>query len=140
MDMLNKISEKNPFKVPENYFDDVNTKILSATSGYTGETGKVSFYNKYRSYLLIAASVTGFIILSYTAIRLLNGVNISKQLSEIVNEDYTELYLNDIDILTLEENAASVMFSEEGTGVSKKVLVDYLLLEDIEFNDIYERL
>jgi hypothetical protein len=55
-------------------------------------------------------------------------------------EESPELFINDIDILSLEESAASLGFSEEGTEVDKKDIIDYLLLENIEINDIYEKL
>ena len=37
MKKLNDIDKKNPFKVPDNYFEDVNRKIISATSGVEEE-------------------------------------------------------------------------------------------------------
>jgi len=49
-------------------------------------------------------------------------------------------YLNDIDISSLEEKASTLVLSEEGPAVSKKDIIDYLLLENIELNDIYEHL
>ena len=49
-------------------------------------------------------------------------------------------YLNDIDILSLEEDASSLLFTEEGSGVSKKDIIDYLILDNIEINEIYEKL
>ena len=43
MKKLNEIPGKNPFKVPENYFEEVNRKILSVTSGNDHEVKKSSF-------------------------------------------------------------------------------------------------
>ena len=42
--------------------------------------------------------------------------------------------------LSLEENASSLVLSDEGPDVSKKDIIDYLMLENIEINDIYEQL
>ena len=70
MQKLNDIPDKNPFKVPDNYFEEVNRKIISATSGIEQEVKAVSTYNRFRTYLLIAASVAGFILISYTAVKL----------------------------------------------------------------------
>ena len=89
---------------------------------------------------MIAASVTGFILLSYTAVKLLTPDKINSQVSEVMYEEYSESYINDIDILTLEENAASLVLSEKGSEVNKTDIIDYLLLENIEINDIYEQL
>jgi hypothetical protein len=48
--------------------------------------------------------------------------------------------MNDIDIQSLEENAASLVLPEEAPEVNKTDIIDYLLLENIEINDIYEQL
>ena len=56
---LNDKPDKNPFKVPDNYFEEVNRKIISVTSGFEQEVKVISTYNRFRTYLLIAASVAG---------------------------------------------------------------------------------
>ena len=140
MQKINDIRSKNPFKVPENYFEEVNRKILSATSGHNKEAKKISIFSRYRPYLMIAASVTGFIILSYTALKLLAPEKPSAQVAELNYEDYPEMYINEIDILSLEESAASLDLFEELPEVNSTDIIDYLLLENIELNDIYEQL
>ena len=140
MNKLSDIPDKNPFKVPDNYFDEVNKKIISVTSGFDQEVKVVSTYNRFRTYLLIAASVAGFILISYTAITLLTPDKIDSQVSEVIYDVNSDSYINDIDISSLEENASSLVLSEEGPEVSKTDIIDYLLLENIEINDIYEQL
>ena len=140
MNKLNEIPGKNPFKVPENYFEEVNRKIISATSGYEKEIRKIGFYNRFRPYFLVAASVTGFIIQSYAAVNFLSHDKKNIQVSEAINEENPELYLNDIDIFTLEENVASMVFSQEESEANKADIVDYLLQDNIEISDIYEKL
>jgi hypothetical protein len=130
----------NPFKVPENYFEDVTRKIISETAGHEEEVSHIGIYSRFRNYFLVAASVAGFIILSYAAIRLLAFEKMRTQVSEVIIEDYDSLYLNEIDILTLEENAASVIPFEEMPDVSSSDIIDYLLLENIDINEIYEQL
>ncbi|HUX56989.1 MAG TPA: hypothetical protein VMV77_08450 [Bacteroidales bacterium] len=140
MEKPKEITDKNPFKVPGNYFEEVNRKIISETSGYNQEVKKIGLYNRLKPYFLIAASITGFIILSYTAIHLLTPEKTNSQLSEVLFDEYNDIYINDIDILTLEESAASVMLLEESPDISKTDIIDYLLLENIDINDIYEQL
>jgi hypothetical protein len=137
---MNDIPEKNPFKVPDNYFEDVNRKIISATYGFDQEVRKISIYNRFRTRLLVAASVAGFIIISYSAIKLLTHDKTNSQVSQVLHEINTESYINDIDISSLEEDASSLVFTEELPDVSKKDIIDYLLRENIELNDIYEQL
>lgn len=140
MKKLNDIPQKNPFKVPDSYFEDVNRKIISATSGYDQEVRKVSIYRRFRTNLLIAASVTGLIIISYSAIKLLTPDKRNLQVSEVLHEINPDSYINDIDISSLEVDASSLLPSEEGPDVSKNDIIDYLLLNNVEINDIYEHL
>jgi hypothetical protein len=140
MKQLNDIPHSNPFKVPENYFEEVNNKIITATSGYSHEGKKIRLYSRFRPYLIIAASVTGFIIISYTAIRLILPGRINSHVSEVAFEENHESIINDIDIFTLEENASSMVLAEEAPEVNNADIINYLLLDNIEFNDIYEHL
>ena len=140
MKKFKDIPDKNPFKVPDNYFEEVNRKIISATVGIEQETKKISMYNRFRPYLLIAASVTGLILITYSAITVVNNNRNSNKLSEsYYNEDY-QLYLNELDIVALEENTSSLTSFEEGPNVSKSEIIDYLLQENIEIEEIYEQL
>ncbi len=77
MKNMNKIAGKNPFKIPENYFEDVNRKIISATAGNDKEVKKISLYRRLRPYVAIAASVAGFLLLSYVTLKLLTPVKSS---------------------------------------------------------------
>jgi hypothetical protein len=140
MQKLNDIPEKNPFKVPDNYFEEVNRKITSVTSGFDHEVRKISLYNRFRTNLLIAASVAGFILISFAAIKLLTPDKKSSEVSEVLHEMNPDSYINDIDISSLEEDASSFVLSEEGPDVSKKDIIDYLLLNNVDLNDIYEKL
>ena len=140
MAKLNDIPGKNPFKVPDNYFEDVNRKIISATSGTDQEVRKISAYNRFRTRLLIAASVVGFILISYSAVKLFTNGKENSEVAEIVHGVNTESYINDLDISSIEEDASSLVLQEEGPDVSKKDIIDYLLSENIEISDIYEQL
>ena len=140
MTKLNDIPPKNPFKVPDNYFDEVNRKIISAASGIEPVVRKISIYHRFRTSILIAASVTGFIIISYGTIKLINSDRSKSTVSEVLYEINPDSLINDIDISSLEESASSLVIPQEELDVSKKDIIDYLLRENVEINDIYERL
>lgn len=140
MKKLKNILEKNPFKVPDNYFEEVNRKIISATVGIEQETRKISLYNRFRPYLLIAASVTGLILITYSAITIVNRSRYNLKLTESYLIENSQQYLNELDIVALEESTASLVQFEEGPDVSKSDIIDYLLLENIEINEIYDQL
>lgn len=140
MKKLNEIPGKNPFRVPENYFGEVNRKILSETSGYDHEVIKTGFHNRFRTYLAIAATVAGLVFLTYEGVKLFTPGRTGSRVSELLIEENTDSYINDIDLLTLEENASLSDIYEEGSGVTKNDIIDYLLLENIEITDIYRQL
>jgi hypothetical protein len=143
------ISKNNPFKVPDNYFEEVNRKIISATAGVDetitearGEESvrKISLYHRFRTSILIAASLAGFIIISYSALRLFVPGSSDSQVSEVLLYMNQDSLINDIDISSLEEDASALLLSDDGPDVSKNDIIDYLMLENIELNDIYEQL
>jgi hypothetical protein len=140
MNKLTEIPGKSPFKVPDNYFEEVNRKIISVTSGSNDKGIKNNIYSRLKPYFLIAASVTGFILISYMGIKFLVPDRKNTQLAEIITDGYPEMYLNDIDISTLEENIEPMALSIDESAFTRKDIIDYLLLDNIEINDIYAQL
>ena len=134
------ISPHNPFKVPENYFEDVNRKILHSTAGYSSEVKQTGMYRKLRPYLAIAASLAIMLVVSYATVQFFKRDRKIATLSEINLEEVSETWINDIDIHTLEENASSLTLFENGSGADKKDIIEYLVLENIDINEIYEQL
>lgn len=135
-----KIKDRNPFRVPEGYFEEVNRKIISATSGTSKTESGPAHTFRFRPYLLAAASVACFIALSYTAIKFIVPHRTAPQSSEVIPEVYSSPYFNDLDIYSLEEKASTLEIPEHGPDVSKAELIEYLVLENIEISDIYEQL
>ena len=140
MQKLNEIPGKNPFKVPENYFEEFNRRILNSTSGLPSNVKKIGLYYRFKPYLLIAASITILVFLSFAAIKLLGPDKNQLQLSEVINSEFSESVINEFDLSTLEENAAAFVMTEETPNVNKSDIIDCLLQENIEISDIYERL
>ena len=134
------IPDKNPFKVPDKYFEDVNRKIISDIYDENKVVRKVSIHHRFRTSLMIAASFAGFILIGYTALILLTPDKKNIQVSEILQQMNPDSLINDIDILALEEDASLLVLTGEGSGVSKNDIIDYLILENIEINEIYEKL
>jgi hypothetical protein len=135
-----KIPEGNPFKVPENYFEELNSRIISSIVENQDRNKKQGLYVRLRPFLAIAASVAVLAILSYTGIKLFSPLNESLSLSGIPVEEYSETILNEIDLLTLEENAVLTGVPGLGPIIDKKDIIDYLLLENIDINEIQEQL
>jgi len=140
MAKLDEIPKKVPFKVPDNYLEELNNRSLTATAGNKRDQNKIRFLYRFRSKLAIAASITGLIILSYTVIKLFSPSDNISEISEILNLDDNSLILENIDIMTLEENVSSNAIYFEIPELSSSEIIDYLLNENIEISEIYEKL
>lgn len=140
MKELNDISKQNPFKVPEKYFEEVNRNIISGTVGFDSEELKQGFILRLRPYLAVAASIAFLVVLGFTAYHFFTPLRNKSEFPGITLSEYTDNYINDIDILTLEENAAPTILLHEITGFDNNDIMDYLELENIDIYDIYEQL
>jgi len=140
MKTLNEIPSKNPFKVPENYFEEASRRIIASTAGAEKEFIRAGLYRKLRPYLMAAASVALFAVLSYTAARILIPGTREPRIPELSIEEFSSSYIDDMDIRTLEDGTDPAALSDEIPLISKPEIIDYLLLENIDLNDIYELL
>jgi hypothetical protein len=140
MKNLKEISDKNPFKVPENYFEEVNKKIISATAGAETEVRKKGLYRRMRPILAVAATVAALILLGYAALKIFVPSGNTGRTPEITLQEFSDTYLNDIDVLTLEEDVDPVAYYDKVPDVSNTEIIDYLLLENTDLNEIYELL
>ena len=136
MKNIENIPGKNPFKVPENYFEEVNRRIISATAGEDEKPVRHSLYRRMRPYILAAAAFTGFVIISYFTARVF--ITGEKDSETALAETISVSYFNDIDIYSIEESALELELSDGLSGIKKSEIIDYLMLEDIKTEDIIE--
>jgi len=138
MNKLNDIEKKNPYKVPENYFEEVNRKIIDNISDIPLHAEKRGIYIKIKPYLMIAASVTILSVLTYAGFRISDRNHKEIDISEIDFSNFPEYYFSEIDISSLEESAGPDILSGGISDVNSSEIIDYLLLENIDINEIYE--
>jgi hypothetical protein len=154
MKLNNEIKSTNPFRVPEGYFDNLTEKMMSAVreSGQKdiSDTGEEKPVRKIslRPYLALAAAIAGFALVTTFMVKLVrNDRAVTMQ-----SEDYgyfADLAAEEIDIYMIEnelrnaEQADVTVWLEEETlekEISTEAIIDYLTMEDIDLNDIYELL
>jgi hypothetical protein len=140
MKTSNNIPQGNPFKVPEKYFEELNSRIIASTVESQDKKKKQGLYIRLRPFLAIAASVAVLAILSYTGSKLFSPRNEAVSISGIPVEEYSEAILSEIDILTLEGNLVLTEIPDMEPGINEKDIFDYLLLENIEISEIQEQL
>jgi hypothetical protein len=138
MKTIEDIKNNNPFKVPDDYFDEVNRRIISATAEGPVEVRKKGLIRRLTPALAIAASAAVFIILSYSAIKVFSHSDQTRLISRVSTEELSATYLNDIDILALEENADPLEMYDNEPVATETEIIDFLLLENIDLNEIYE--
>jgi hypothetical protein len=140
MKTSDKIPQGNPFKVPEKYFEELNSRIIASTVEGQDKKNKSGLYVTLRPFLAIAASVAVLALLTYTGMILFSPRSESALLSGIPVEEYPETILNEIDILTLEGNLVLTEIPDIEPGINEKEIIDYLVLENIDVNEIQEQL
>jgi hypothetical protein len=137
---LNEKYEANPFKVPEEYFRDLNSRIIDATCGKVPEVQKKGITIRLRPFLAVAASLVIMAILGYSAMKLIGPARKMPSAPELSLQEFSDLYINDFDIQTLEEDNDPIALYNEIPDIKKSEIIDYLLLENVNDNDIYELL
>jgi len=135
---LKEIADKNPFGVPENYFEELNSKIIASTAGSEPETRTKGLYRRLKPYLAVAASVAVLVLLSYTALKVFDPSDKKGEIPYMSFQEFSETYLYDIDVLTLEENLTAIASNNQLPDVSNEEIFDFLILENVDLNDIYE--
>lgn len=161
MKLSDDISKKNPFRVPEDYFDNLADRTMAAirkeeagkqegaepseqqVSG-TGDAGRGNGGKvvRLRPFLALAAAILGFAILSAAMVRLVSSDRPGRT-NESGTSLYAELAAEEIDMYMLEnelilDETVSPELTEE--AVSSEEIIEYLMTEDFNLNDIYELL
>lgn len=140
MKSSDKIQTGNPFKVPEKYFEELNSRIIASTVESKHKKEKQGLYVRLRPFLAIAASVAVVALLTYTGVKLVSPRNEPALLSGTPVEEYPEAILNEIDILTLEGDLILTEIPDMEPGINEKDIIDYLVLENIDINELQEQL
>ncbi len=141
MKKLNEIEKNNPFRVPDNYFDSLNEKINEITTGATPiPSVKPAILIRLRPVLAIAASVCLLVIIGTGAYKYLSERKQMPSLSEISLQELPEFLFTDIDLSVIENTVESDYALYDLSEISKSEIIDYLLLENIDENEIYSLL
>jgi hypothetical protein len=140
MKEFDDIPKNNPFRVPENYFGNLTERIISGTTAVKASNEKKGIVRKLRPFILAAASVAILAVAGYAAFYLSGGFQKGSMNETAASGRYNNIYVNDIDVATLEENVAGNEYILEIPDVNRNELIDYLLSEDVNILDIYEQL
>ncbi len=143
-----EIRKNNPFKVPDGYFESLTERTMSAISA-SEKKGEEEKHEErpvrrlhLRSFLTLAAAITAFAVMTAIAVRSITGSRPDMKPGE-ESEFYAELEAEEIDTYMIESewNRKEISGTTEvEKTVSADVIIDYLTMENIDLNDIYELL
>jgi hypothetical protein len=165
MKLNDEIKKNNPFRVPEGYFETLTERTMSAISGSMEEksagTAEAPVRRlNMRPFLALAAAIVGFALLATFTVRLVTG-GMERGADELNGSLFANLEAEQFDIYMLEDELMQAVSEEsnraegdrgsEGAAlesgenqaeeeISSDAIIDYLLMEDVDLNDIYELL
>jgi len=146
----NNITKKNPFRVPEGYFESLADRTMAAIKeeeARKGEGSQPPAHSKGRTvslrpFIALAAAIIGFAILATVMVRLVNSDRPAAGY-QAGSSLYADLAFEEVDTWLL-ENELSLTEPEvteiKGDEISSEAIIDYLMTEEIDLNDIYEML
>jgi len=143
-----EIKKNNPFKVPDGYFESLTERTMSAikASEKKGEGKKHEerparkLY--FRPFLALAAAITAFAVITAITVRLVTGDRPNMKVGE-ESGLYAELEAEEIDTYLIESEWNRTEMpgaTDVEETISTDAIIDYLTLENIDLNDIYELL
>ncbi len=166
MKLNDEIKKSNPFKVPEGYFETLTERTMSAISrsmeeekGAGATEAPVRRLN-LRPFLALAAAIVGVALVTTFIVRQVSG-GPERGKEELNGSLFADLEAEQFEIYMLEDELMEAVYEEaaqaagdtgsEGTireageqategEISTDAIIDYLLMEDVDINDIYELL
>lgn len=135
MNSEEKLRKEGPFRIPDNYFEEVNRKILASTLE-TEKAKKVDF--PFKPLLAAAAAIAALVTILVVTKIIFSEDDVLPDLSGIIISD-PSLYADELDI-TLVENTYMFTGLSPESGLSNSELIEYLLEEELDEILIFEKL
>ncbi|MGM0666311.1 MAG: hypothetical protein ACQETA_03225 [Bacteroidota bacterium] len=129
-----KIKDDNPFRVPDNYFDEVKKDIREKTrdAGYKKSKTRISVVLK--PAIMMAAAMLAFVIISYSILKLL-----FPEYNSAGEQNFSELVF-DFDEAELIDELAAHKNNEEALPAERSEIIDYLMDNNVDYHSIIEYL
>ena len=127
-------NHKPPFQVPENYFEELPDRI---TKRCREEERKGTFTGILKSALSLAALFTGFALIAYFAVNLIDQPNreSSYKQGDIAEAEYTKQFSNEQDLIEAFKDS-----QKEVRNGETDQYIDYLLEENIDYGTLIKEL
>ena len=137
------IKKENPFRVPDNYFDNLPEKIQANIHTRKKAAGMpvTRIIDYLKPHLALAAAILGFALIGYTGFRYFINKNSNSNISNREIAEYMDFYSNDVDnTLIMELLEEQEQQSVEINDDLSEEIIDYLLNENIDIYTIVNQL
>ncbi len=136
-----EISAKNPFRVPDDYFETLTERMISL-SVIEGEEKNVrkkrELYDTVRPYLALAAVMTGFALITAGIVRVVSDQEGNLLAGYRTRTVIREMITEEIEITTLENELAEYMSGNTSADNAEDDFYESMVIENIEETDIYD--
>ena len=137
---MKKDMKRNPFRVPENYFEELNGRILQATAEKPAAK-KVLIIKMIRPWLSLAAIIAGVAVLTMAVLHLTDKGNINNNGNNTAYADVPQFLIDGIDMYLLDMQMVEDAGTEESAGDNtREDVMEYLMLSEVDFAVLYEHL
>ena len=133
-----KIKGRNPFNVPEGYFEDMTGKLISTIS-VTQAKSRIPFLSLIKPHLMLAAAMIGFALISYTVVKHLLPDRPGYSM-DIETADLTEYISQQVDESVILEHFNNEANESDDFDLDNDEIIEYLINENIDYLTIYENL
>lgn len=137
MSKLDNIEKKNPFKVPDGYFEEMTTRLMDSVKEPVPEV-KRSVYTLIRPHLTMAAAMIALVIVSYTGLRLV--LPDQQGYPDFDQGELAEYLSMEVDEHYIVEHFGSGESSESSGEIPDSEIISYLLDNNIDYISIIENL
>lgn len=129
-----KIKNDNPFRVPDNYFDEVKKAIREKTRYAGNKKSKTRISVVLKPAIMMAAAMLAFVIISYSILKLL-----FPEYNSAEKQNFSEL-VHDFDEAELIDELAGHNNNEEALPAEQSEIIDYLMDNNVDYHSIIEYL
>lgn len=140
---FSELKKENPFRVPDNYFDNLPEKIRVNIHAREKAVSKpvIRIVDYLKPHLALAAAILGFALIGYTGFRYFINKNSNSQISNQEIAEYMDFYSNDVDNTLIMEllKEQEQQHVETDDDLSEEI-IDYLLNENIDIYTIANHL
>ncbi|MFO7575792.1 MAG: hypothetical protein R6W67_11620, partial [Bacteroidales bacterium] len=140
MKSLKTDRKKNPFRVPDNYFEELNDRIMLNTAEKPAAAkSKGRALAMIRPWLSLAAVIAGVAVLTVAVLHLTGRGDNYNTANNTAMAEIPQFLLDGIDMYILELNMESETENNEpGGGDQHDDIIEYLMLSEIDFTVLYE--